>query len=63
MYRRMIALRPSQSTWQLGLAIALEQLDQSAEAARHYRLALQGLGLDDSARRFASERATALGGR
>lgn len=63
LYRRMTALRPSQSTWQLGLAIALEQLDQSAEAARHYRLALQGLGLDDSARRFASERATALGGR
>lgn len=63
LYRRMTALRPSQSTWQLGLAIALEQLDQSAEAARHYRQALQGQGLDDSARRFASERATALGGR
>ncbi len=59
----MVALRPSQSTWQLGLAIALEQLDQSAEAGRHYRLALQGLGLDDDARRFASERAKALGGR
>jgi len=63
LYRRMIALRPSQSTWQLGLAIALEQLDQPAEAGRHYRLALQGSGLDESARRFASERATALGGR
>lgn len=63
LYRRMIALRPSQSTWQLGLAIALEQLDQPAEAGRHYRLALQGSTLDDSARRFASERATALGGR
>lgn len=63
LYRRMVALRPSQSTWQLGLAIALEQLDQSAEAGRHYRLALQGLGLDDSARRFASERAKMLGGR
>ena len=63
LYRQMVALRPSQSTWQLGLAIALEQLDQSAEAARHYQLALQGLGLDESARRFASERAAALGGR
>lgn len=63
LYRRMVALRPSQSTWQLGLAIALEQLDQPAEAGRHYRLALQGSGLDESARRFASERATALGGR
>ena len=63
LYRRMVALRPSQSTWQLGLAIALEQLDQPAEAGRHYRLALQGQGLDDSARRFASERAKALGGR
>lgn len=63
LYRRMTALRPSQSTWQLGLAIALEQLDQPAEAGRHYRLALQGQDLDDSARRFASERAKALGGR
>lgn len=63
LYQQMVALRPSQSTWQLGLAIALEQLDQPAEAGRHYRLALQGQGLDDSARRFASERAAALGGR
>lgn len=63
LYRQMIELRPTQSTWQLGLAIALEQLDQSAEAGGHYRLALRGQGLDDSARQFASERAAALGGR
>lgn len=62
LYQQMVALRPSQSTWQLGLAIALEQLDRPADAARHYRLALQGLGLDDSARQFATERAAALGG-
>lgn len=62
LYQRLTALRPGQSTWQLGQAIALEQLEQPAEAARHYRQALQGSGLDDSARRFASERATALGG-
>lgn len=62
LYRQMIVLRPGQSTWQLGLGIALEQLDQPGEAARHYRLALKGSGLDDSARQFASERAAALGG-
>ena len=61
-YRRLVALRPPQATWQLGLAIALEQLDQPAQAARHYRLALQGQGLDADARRFATERAGALGG-
>ncbi|WP_137820492.1 lipopolysaccharide assembly protein LapB [Pseudomonas sp. 2FG] len=63
LYRQLLALRPSQSTWQLGLAIALEQLDQPLEAGRHYRQAQQGQGLDDSARRFASERAAALGAR
>ncbi|MDM8348171.1 hypothetical protein P8H27_04590 [Pseudomonas sp. sp1636] len=62
LYRQMIELRPSQATWQLGLAIALEQLDRPGEAANHYRLALQGQGLDDSARRFVGERAAALGG-
>ncbi|QLF92455.1 hypothetical protein HW090_04280 [Pseudomonas sp. ABC1] len=62
-YQALVALRPVQGTWQLGLAIALEQLDRPGEAGRHYRLALQGQGLDDSARRFANERAGALGGR
>ncbi|HLD68669.1 MAG TPA: tetratricopeptide repeat protein, partial [Pseudomonas sp.] len=61
LYRQLIALRPNQPTWQLGLAIGLEQLDQGAEAGRHYRQALQGQGLDDGSRRFASERSSALG--
>lgn len=61
LYRQMIALRPTQATWQLGLAIALEQLDQPAQAGQHYRLALQGVGLDDSSRRFANERGNVLG--
>ena len=59
-YRQLVALRPAQATWQLGLAIALEQLEQPAAAVKHYRLALQGQGLDESSRRFASERAGAL---
>jgi MSHA biogenesis protein MshN len=63
LYQRLSELQPRQATWQLGLAIALEQLDQPSSAAGHYRLALQGTGLDDSSRRFASERAAALGGR
>jgi MSHA biogenesis protein MshN len=61
-YAGLTKLRPSQATWQLGLAIALEQLDQPAAAGRHYRLALQGQGLDDSSRRFAAERAATLRG-
>lgn len=61
-YRQLVALRPAQGAWQLGLAIALEQLDQSAQAVRHYRLALGGQGLDERARGFASERAASLGG-
>lgn len=61
-YRQLIAVQPGQGAWQLGLAIALEQLDQPAQAGRHYRLALQGQGLDESARRFATERAGSLGG-
>ncbi|MGV8841834.1 MAG: tetratricopeptide repeat protein [Pseudomonas sp.] len=63
LYRQLIELQPQQSSWQLGLGIALEQLAQPAAAARHYRLAQQGPGLDEGARRFASERATALGAR
>lgn len=61
LYQQLIALRPRQSTWQLGLAIGLEQLGQGTEAGRHYRQALQGQGLDEGSRRFASERASALG--
>ncbi|PFG52120.1 MSHA biogenesis protein MshN [Marinobacter sp. LV10R520-4] len=63
LYQQLIELQPQQSSWQLGLGIALEQLAQPAAAARHYRLAHQGPGLDEGARRFASERATALGAR
>ncbi|NKQ12851.1 hypothetical protein [Pseudomonas sp. SST3] len=61
-YHQLTSIRPSQAAWQLGLAIALEQLDQPAQAGRHYRLALQGQDLDDSARQFAIERAGSLGG-
>lgn len=61
-YRQLVAVRPDQGAWQLGLAIALEQLDQPAQAGQHYRQALQGQGLDGSARQFASERAGSLGG-
>jgi MSHA biogenesis protein MshN len=61
-YRQLTAIQPGQGAWQLGLAIALEQLDQPAQAGRHYRQALQGQGLDESARQFATERAGSLGG-
>ena len=61
-YRQLVAARPNQAAWQLGLAISFEQLDQPAQASRHYQMALKGQGLDESARRFASERAASLGG-
>lgn len=63
LYRQLIKLQPSQSSWQLGLGIALEQLAQFTAAAQHYHLAQQGPGLDEGARRFANERAAALGAR
>lgn len=61
LYRQLVALQPQQAAWQLGLAIALEQLDQPTQAAERYRLAVRGQGLDGNARRFAAERAAALG--
>jgi len=61
-YRQLVAIQPGQGAWQLGLAIALEQLDQPAQAGGHYRQALLGQGLDESARQFAAERAGSLGG-
>ena len=61
LYRQLVALQPQQAAWQLGLAIALEQLDQPIQAAERYRLAVRGQGLDGNARRFAAERAAALG--
>lgn len=60
LYEQLVRLRPSQATWQLGLAIALEQVERPRDAAKHYRLALEGQGLDSSSRNFASERAAAL---
>jgi MSHA biogenesis protein MshN len=60
LYGQLVRLRPAQATWQLGLAIALEQLEQPSDAAKHYRLALEGQGLDAGSRSFASERAAAL---
>lgn len=62
LYRNLVQWRPAQASWQLGLAIALEQLGDAGGAARHYRQALQGQGLDDASRRYARERAEALGG-
>jgi MSHA biogenesis protein MshN len=60
LYQQLVRLRPSQATWQLGLAIALEQVEQPNDAAKHYRLALEGQGLDAGSRSFAGERAAAL---
>lgn len=63
LYEQLTQLRPAQAAWQLGLGIALERLEQPADAVRHYRFAERGQGLDDGARRFASERAIALAGK
>lgn len=62
LYRNLVLLRPTQASWQLGLGIALERLGEHSAAAQHYRQALQGQGLDDASRRYAHERAQALGG-
>jgi MSHA biogenesis protein MshN len=60
LYQQLVRLRPSQATWQLGLAIALEQIERPSDAAKHYRLALEGQGLDAGSRSFASERVAVL---
>jgi MSHA biogenesis protein MshN len=60
LYQQLVSLRSSQATWQLGLAIALEQLERPGDAAKHYSLALEGQGLDAGSRSFATERAAAL---
>ncbi|MFT5782177.1 MAG: MSHA biogenesis protein MshN [Pseudomonas sp.] len=60
LYQQLVNMRPSQATWQLGLAIALEQLENPDDAAKHYSLALEGQGLDISSRSFAAERAATL---
>ncbi|MBX9913160.1 MAG: tetratricopeptide repeat protein [Pseudomonadaceae bacterium] len=60
LYQQLVRLRPSQATWQLGLAIALEQIERPSDAAKHYRLALEGQGLDAGSRGFAGERVAAL---
>ncbi len=62
LYRDLVRLRPTHGAWQLGLGIALEQLGERAAAAQHYRQALQGQGLDEDSRRYARERAQAMGG-
>lgn len=63
LYQQLTQLHPTQAAWQLGLGIALERLEQPADAVRHYHFAEHGQGLDDGARRFASERAIALAGK
>ena len=61
LYQAQVDAGQSQAQWQLRRAIALEQVGKPVEAGRHYRQALQGQGLDESARRFAAERGAALG--
>jgi MSHA biogenesis protein MshN len=60
LYQQLVRLRASQATWQLGLAIALEQIERPSDAAKHYRLALEGQGLDAGSRSFAGERVAVL---
>lgn len=59
-YHDLVALRPAEATWQLGLAIALEQQGRRGEALARYRQSLPGL--DAASRRYVTERMQVLGG-
>jgi len=59
-YQQLIAWRPDQGRWWIGLAIARESMDDSDGALQAYRRALQDGGLNHSTREFVHDRMEAL---
>jgi MSHA biogenesis protein MshN len=61
-YREALRLDPTQGNWWIGLAVALEQGEEKAEAAAAYQRALQ-TRLSGELREFAQQKSRELGAR
>jgi MSHA biogenesis protein MshN len=61
-YREALRLNPAQGNWWIGLAVALEQGDERADAAAAYQRALQ-TRLSAELREFAQQKVRELGAR
>jgi len=59
-YQQLVAWRPDQGRWWIGLAISRENLDDKEGALQAYRRALQDGGLNHSTREFVHDRMEAL---
>lgn len=59
-YQQLVAWRPDQGRWWIGLAIARENLNDNAGALQAYRRALQDGALNHSSREFVKDRMEAL---
>jgi MSHA biogenesis protein MshN len=62
-YRLLLALRPGQSVWWMGLGIALERAGSYSQAEQAYRQALSRGGLSDGLQAYVRQRLAVLEGR
>jgi MSHA biogenesis protein MshN len=61
-YQRLLALRPDNGVWWMGLGICLEALARNAEALKAYTYAMTRGSLPPDLRQFVAERISMLGG-
>ncbi len=59
-YSQLLAVRPQEAVWWMGLAISLEQVGNADEARKAYRQALVAPGLNPNLNRYVRDRLQAL---